>query len=161
MSVSFESIFDTSVHDVAQISPSLHRLVTSRGRTVVVKTLQTHALNSQELQELLEEVKALWMPNRHNNIVWLFAALDPFFHCNILSMSEQSKCLFWIRTHCCPPRLAACTSSWNTSTLVSSVMPRILHPASESCLQEAYWTSSSEIAFNLCHPSCRLLLSAP
>jgi hypothetical protein len=69
MSVSEESIFNTPVHDVMQISPSLHRLITGRGRTVVVKTLQTHALNPQELQELLGEVKALWEPNRHNNIV--------------------------------------------------------------------------------------------
>ncbi len=69
MSASDESIFKTPVHDVVQISPSLHRLMTGRGRTVVVKTLQTHALNPQELQELLGEVKALWEPNRHNNIV--------------------------------------------------------------------------------------------
>ena len=73
MSASQESIFNASVHDVVQLSPSLHKLITSRGNTVVVKTLQTHSLNPQELEELLEEVKALWVPNRHNNIVSLIA----------------------------------------------------------------------------------------
>jgi hypothetical protein len=70
MSASMETILDLStVREAVRISPSLHRVTSRQGKTVVVKTLQTHALNHQELQELLEEVQALWMPNRHNNIV--------------------------------------------------------------------------------------------
>ena len=76
--MSAESVLSTSsVHEAVQISPSLHRVMTREGKAIVVKTLQTHALNAQELQELLDEVKALWMPNRHNNIV------SPPAPCNI------------------------------------------------------------------------------
>ena len=98
-----------------QISPSLHKVTTAQGKIVVVKTLQTHALNAEELQELLEEVKALWMPNRHNNIVRLLAPRSTaklFFYCSVLCfnpviMCEPSKCRFWTRIRCCRPPLAA------------------------------------------------------
>ena len=98
----------STASETLQISPSLHRVTTAQGKIVVVKTLQTHALNAEELEELLEEVKALWMPNRHNNIVRFlvpcstaeFSVLIPVIMC------EQSKCRFWTRIRCCRPPLA-------------------------------------------------------
>ena len=113
MSAPDESILNTSsVHEAVQISPSLHRVITSQGKAIVVKTLQTHALNPQELQELLDEVKALWMPNRHNNVVSLIFLCDllALLAFDSLSMSVLLKCLSWIRIHCSPPRLEVCTS---------------------------------------------------